>query len=76
MFFGNGDGQATTGKPAIKPDLLDLAQAADYLRITPRKLKDLCRDGRITHDRLDYRAYRFSPENLDACLAQYRMLAR
>jgi excisionase family DNA binding protein len=64
MFFG------------FKSDLLDLAEAAEYLKISVRKLKDICRDGRITHDRLDYRTYRFSREKLDAYLAQYRMHAR
>ena len=74
--FRYASGQAAPLKPAIKRDLFDLAQAAEYLRISPRKLKDLCRDGRITHDRLDYRTYRFSQESLEAYLAQYRMLAR
>jgi excisionase family DNA binding protein len=59
-----------------EPDLLGLAAAAEYLGMTTRKLKDVCRDKRITHDRIDYRTYRFTRENLDKFLSEYRMHAQ
>jgi excisionase family DNA binding protein len=59
--------------PEKKPHLFDLKDAAEYLGMTTRKLKDLCRDKRITHSRPDYRTYRFTREDLDKWLADYRM---
>jgi excisionase family DNA binding protein len=58
------------------PALLDLARAAAYLGMKPRKLRDLCRENRITHSRPDYRTYRFLREDLDAYLKEYRMNRR
>jgi excisionase family DNA binding protein len=53
-----------------------LQQAAEFLGVTTRKLKDLCRQKRITHSRPDYRTYRFIRADLDAWLEQYRMHER
>jgi len=55
---------------------LNLQEAAEYLGFTPRKLKDLCREKRITHSRPDYRTYRFKRADLDEWLEQYRMQRR
>jgi excisionase family DNA binding protein len=44
---------------------LNLTEAAEYLRLTERQLRDLCREQRITHCRVDYRTYRFKKEDLD-----------
>jgi excisionase family DNA binding protein len=56
-----------------KDAYLNLREAAEYLGITTRRLKDLCRERRITHSRPDYRTYRFTRAELDAWLDQYRM---
>jgi excisionase family DNA binding protein len=67
--------QAAPEKPEAS-DLLDLRGGAQYLGMTTRKLKDLCRDKRITHSRLDYRTYRFTRADLDAWLTEYRLNRR
>ena len=67
--------QSAPTKPEAS-DLLDLRGAAQYLEMTTRKLKDLCRDKRITHSRLDYRTYRFTRAEVDAWLTEYRMHRR
>jgi excisionase family DNA binding protein len=55
---------------------LNLQEAAEYLGFTTRKLKDLCREKRITHSRPDYRTYRFTRADLEAYLAAYRKKER
>jgi len=52
--------------------IYDLAGAAQYLGMTTRKLKDLCRDKRIAHSRLDYRSYRFRRSDLEGYLETYK----
>jgi excisionase family DNA binding protein len=52
---------------------LDLAEACAYLRLTERQLKDLCRDQRITHARIDYRTFRFKRADLDSWFEAYKM---
>jgi hypothetical protein len=37
--------------PPTKDANLNLAEAAEFLGITTRRLKDLCREKRITHSR-------------------------
>jgi len=49
-----------------------LEEAAEYLRLTDRQLKDLCRDKNISHARFDYRTYRFRKSDLDEWFAAYR----
>jgi excisionase family DNA binding protein len=49
----------------------DLREAAEYLGFTLERLKNLCRDKRITHARIDYRTYRFKRIALDAYLTQF-----
>ena len=51
----------------------NLAEAAAYLGISPRRLKDLCREKRITHTKPHYRCYSFRREDLDTYLESYRM---
>jgi excisionase family DNA binding protein len=52
---------------------LNLQEASEFLGVTTRRLKDLCREKRITHTRIDYRTYRFTRADLDAWLVEYRM---
>jgi excisionase family DNA binding protein len=52
--------------------IYDLAGAAQYLGMTARKLKDLCRDKRIAHSRLDYRSYRFRRSDVEGYLETYK----
>jgi excisionase family DNA binding protein len=40
--------------------------------MTTRKLKDLCRDKRIAHSRLEYRSYRFRRSDLEGYLETYK----
>jgi hypothetical protein len=40
-------------------DYMNFEEATEYLRLTGRQLRDLCRDRNITHVRIDYRTYRF-----------------
>jgi excisionase family DNA binding protein len=74
-------GQGSSGFKLVpvdqpEPDVLDLRAASKYLDMTSRKLKDLCRDKRITHSRPDYRTYRFMRSDLDAWLSEYRVHRR
>lgn len=67
VFFGAPD----PVNPSKQPGLVDLRQAAEYLDVSTRKLKDLCRDNRVTHSRIDYRTYRFSQVDIDAWIVAY-----
>jgi excisionase family DNA binding protein len=52
---------------------MDFDEACAYLRLTERQLRDLCRDQRITHSRIDYRTYRFKKSDLDEWFEAYRL---
>jgi excisionase family DNA binding protein len=53
----------------IIPDRpLDLKEAAEYLQLPVRTVRDLCKRTKISHARLNYRAYRFRLGDLDAYL--------
>ena len=43
----------------------DLDGAAEFLGLTRRNLKDICRLNRIVHERLNYRVYRFRRADLE-----------
>jgi excisionase family DNA binding protein len=61
---------------AVKPEgseYLTAQEAAAYLRLSERQLRDLCRDQRITHARFDYRTYRFKRADLDEWFEAYRV---
>ena len=47
---------------------LNLDEAAAYLQMPKRKLRELCWEKKIGHFRLDYRNYRFRKTDLDAYL--------
>jgi excisionase family DNA binding protein len=56
-------------KPLIDSDLpLTLAEAAAYLKVPVRTLRELCKRKRVSHARLNYRTYRFRLDDLDAYL--------
>jgi excisionase family DNA binding protein len=60
----------------VKPEgteYLTHEEAAAYLRLTDRQLRDLCRDQRITHARFDYRTYRFKRTDLDEWFEAYKV---
>jgi len=50
----------------------NLEEAAEYLGVTQRHLKDLCLDRRIVFSKPHYRAFSFRKEDLDAFLDLYR----
>jgi excisionase family DNA binding protein len=62
--------------PPTKDASLNLVEASEYTGLTTRRLKDLCRERRITHSRPDYRTYVFKRADLDAWLDQYQIHAR
>jgi excisionase family DNA binding protein len=47
---------------------LTLIEAAAFLKIPIRTLRDLCKRQRITHARLNYRTYRFRKSDLETYL--------
>jgi excisionase family DNA binding protein len=48
-----------------QPQLLTLEEAANRLSISQTKLRRLCRERKITHQRVDYRNYRFRQRDLE-----------
>jgi excisionase family DNA binding protein len=54
-----------------KTPIYDLAQAAAYLRLSERQLRDLVRHRRITCSRIDYRTLRFRQADLDEFLEAF-----
>jgi excisionase family DNA binding protein len=54
-----------------KTPVYDLSQAAAYLRLSERQLRDLVRDRRITCSRIDYRTFRFRQADLDEFLEAF-----
>jgi excisionase family DNA binding protein len=59
--------------PPAPGEYMDEKEAAAYLRLTPRQLRDLCRDQNISHARIDYRTYRFKKSDLDEWFSAYRV---
>jgi excisionase family DNA binding protein len=51
---------------------LNLAEAAEYLGISQRHLRDLCLEKRIVFSKPHYRAFSFRKTDLDAYLDSYR----
>jgi excisionase family DNA binding protein len=47
---------------------LTLVEAATYLKIPVRSLRDLCKRKRISHARLNYRTFRFRKSDLEIYL--------
>jgi excisionase family DNA binding protein len=60
-------------KPLAESPYMDFHEACAYLRLTERQLKDLCRDQRITHARIDYRTFRFKRSDLDTWFEAYKL---
>jgi excisionase family DNA binding protein len=64
---------AAVPKPEPKrPESFDLNGAAEYLGITPRKLRELFKARRVAGSRIDYRHYLFTYADLNEFLAAYR----
>jgi excisionase family DNA binding protein len=59
--------------PPVPGDYMDEKEAAAYLRLTARQLRDLCRDQNISHARIDYRTYRFKRADLDEWFEAYKL---
>jgi excisionase family DNA binding protein len=57
-------------KVQIADGLLNLKEAAAFLQVKERTLRELCHDNRITHIRLNHRQYRFKPEHLEEFVAR------
>jgi excisionase family DNA binding protein len=60
----------------VQSELLDLKEAADYLRITIRALRDACKSGHVTHARLDRLTWRFKKADLDDFIARRTIRAK
>jgi excisionase family DNA binding protein len=59
--------------PPVPGEYMDEKEAAAYLRLAARQLRDLCRDQNISHARIDYRTYRFRKSDLDEWFFAYRI---
>jgi excisionase family DNA binding protein len=57
--------QKEESAPEKTSDYMNFEEATEYLRLTERQLRDLCRERNITHIRIDYRTYRFNKSDLD-----------
>jgi excisionase family DNA binding protein len=55
---------------------LTLEEAAQYLQIPRRSLRELCEKKKISHSRLDYRNWRFRKADLDAYLENRTVIGR
>jgi excisionase family DNA binding protein len=55
---------------------LTIDQAAEYLQIPRRSLRELCDKRKIAHARLDFRNWRFKKADLDAYLEKRTVLPR
>jgi excisionase family DNA binding protein len=55
---------------------LTLEEAADYLQIPRRSLRELCEKKKISHARLDYRNWRFRKADLDAYLGNRTVIVK
>ena len=54
---------------------LTLNEAAEYLQLPPRKLRELCTAKKINHARLDHRKWRFTRADLDLYIAKRTVVA-
>jgi excisionase family DNA binding protein len=64
---------ASETQPVPESPYMDFDEACAYLRLTERQLRDLCRDQRITHARIDYRTFRFKRSDLDTWFEAYKL---
>jgi len=55
---------------------LTLIEAAAYLKLPVRSLRDLCKRKRISHARLNYRTYRFRKADLEIYLNRRTIQAK
>jgi excisionase family DNA binding protein len=60
----------------ITAGLLDLTEAANYLGISNRALRDLCKRRAVTYAKIDYRNWRFRVRDLEAYLERIRIKAK
>jgi excisionase family DNA binding protein len=56
--------------------LLDLTEAANYLKISNRALRDICKRKGISYARIDYRNFRFRIADLEAFLDRITVRAK
>lgn len=56
--------------------LLDLTEAANYLKISNRTLRDLCKRRLVSYAKINYRNWRFRKSDLDMYLAKRKVVAR
>jgi excisionase family DNA binding protein len=55
---------------------LTLIEAAAYLKLPVRSLRDLCKRKRVSHARLNYRTYRFRKADLEIYLNRRTIQAK
>jgi excisionase family DNA binding protein len=60
----------------VKSNYLNLREAADYLGLSPRALREKCGRNLISHTRIDRLNWRFSVEDLEAYLQRNRFVAK
>jgi excisionase family DNA binding protein len=54
---------------------LTLTEAAEYLQLPPRAVRELCTAKKINHALLDHRNWRFTREGLDLYIAKRTVVA-
>ena len=64
-----------TSQPATL-SVYDLAQAAQYLKVTPRKVRELYHSKALAGTRIDYRHWVFSKVQLDDYLTTHQQPAK
>ena len=52
-----------------------LIEAAEYLQLPPRAVRELCTAKKINHARLDHRNWRFTRADLDLYIAKRTVVA-
>lgn len=73
VFFPGAFPKIPQQTPTEPGEYLTFEEAMEYLRLTERQLKDLCRAQNITHARIDYRTYRFKKTDLDEWFEAYKV---
>jgi excisionase family DNA binding protein len=66
-------------EPILPPTLvrpLTLKEAAEYLQLPSRTVRELYQRGKLTGSKLHHRAFRFNRGDLDAYLAKRTAVAR